>query len=97
MADSILPSGTLPHDLRYASTMSPMASHLANPLSPRRGPNFKGSEHTGRQAGVAELAKGAGLKIPSLVVQGFESLRPHLLILSRPYPSSNMLHSTHFS
>ena len=29
------------------------------------------------RAGVAELAKGAGLKIPSLVVHGFESHPPH--------------------
>lgn len=31
------------------------------------------------QAGVAELAKGAGLKILFLVIRGFESLLPHLL------------------
>ena len=29
------------------------------------------------QAGVVELAKGAGLKIRSLAVQGFESPPPH--------------------
>ena len=28
-------------------------------------------------AEVVELAKGAGLKIPSVEVQGFESLSPH--------------------
>lgn len=31
------------------------------------------------QAGVAELAKGAGLKILFLVIRGFESLLPHLM------------------
>ena len=31
------------------------------------------------EAGVAELAKGAGLKILFLVIRGFESLLPHFL------------------
>ena len=32
------------------------------------------------EAGVAELAKGAGLKILFLVIRGFESLLPHLVL-----------------
>ena len=35
-------------------------------------------------AGVAELAKGAGLKILFLVIRGFESLLPHLLFPISP-------------
>ena len=39
---------------------------------------FKQSSHTEARAGVAELAKGAGLKIPSVEVRGFESHPPHM-------------------
>ena len=43
------------------------------------------------EAGVAELAKGAGLKILFLVIRGFESLLPHLVLHRSPVSDSVFL------